>query len=92
MSGGVLTTANATTAHVVTYPFEVLRKRMMTDPGLTGRSFTNVVVETYHTRGIAGFYDSLGISLVRVFPIIWMQQVAPRELRKLVANFNYSVS
>jgi solute carrier family 25 phosphate transporter 23/24/25/41 len=92
MSGVVLTTAIATTAQVVTYPFEVLRKRMMTDPVLRGRSFTSVVVETYQQRGIAGFYDSLGIAMVRVFPIIWMQQVATREFRKLVARFNYAVS
>jgi hypothetical protein len=90
-SDAFLTTAISTAAQFSSYPFEVMRKRMMSDPELRGRPFLDLCKETWRLRGIRGFYDGFGISLLRVFPIIWAQQVATRELRHLVGMFNYMV-
>ncbi|KAK8882437.1 hypothetical protein M9Y10_045079 [Tritrichomonas musculus] len=81
----------STAAQASSYPFEVIRKRMMTDPKIQGMSFVDVVKQTYNERGILGFYDSFGIAMIRVIPIMWMQQFATRELRKFTALFNYQM-
>jgi solute carrier family 25 phosphate transporter 23/24/25/41 len=88
----VASTAITAIAQFASFPFEVIRKRMMSDPSIRGKSFTEVCVETYRERGLFAFYDSFGIAMIRVFPIVWTQQVATRELRKLVARFNYVMS
>jgi hypothetical protein len=85
----VASTAITALAQFASYPFEVIRKRMMSDPSIRQKSFTQVCVETYQERGIRGFYDSFGIAMIRVVPIVWTQQVATRELRKFLARFNY---
>lgn len=82
----------STAAQASSYPFEVIRKRMMSDPRVHDMSFTEIVRDTYHRRGIRGFYDAFGITMMRVFPIIWMQQMATKELRKFVALFNYEMA
>jgi hypothetical protein len=91
VSDAFVTTGISTAAQFASYPFEVVRKRMMSDPSLRGRSFVDICQETWKTRGIRGFYDSFGVSMLRVFPIIWAQQFATREFRRLVARFNYTV-
>jgi hypothetical protein len=84
----VVSTTIAIAAQFTTYPFEVIRKRMMSDPSLKGKSFNDVVAETWRKRGVAGFYDSFSISMLRIFPMIWAQQLATREFRKIVGTFN----
>lgn len=81
----------STVAQASSYPFEVIRKRMMSDPKIQGMSFVDVVKQTYRERGIRGFYDSFGIAMIRVVPIMWMQQFATRELRNFTALFNYQM-
>jgi hypothetical protein len=88
----VASTAITALAQFASFPFEVIRKRMMSDPALRGKSFPQVCVETYRERGVFGFYDSFGIAMLRVFPIVWTQQLATRELRKLLVRFNYVMS
>lgn len=78
-------------AQASSYPFEVIRKRMMSDPKIQGMSFVDVVKQTYQQRGIRGFYDSFGIAMIRVFPLMWMQQMTTRELRHFTALFNYQM-
>ena len=87
----ILSVLVSTAAQASSYPFEVIRKRMMSDPKVRGMSFTQIVKQTYQERGIRGFYDSFGIAMARVFPIMWMQQAATREFRHFVALFNYEM-
>jgi hypothetical protein len=88
MNEAVVSTTIAIAAQFTTYPFEVVRKRMMTDPSLKGKSFKDVVAETWRKKGLSGFYDSFSISMLRIFPMIWGQQLATREFRKIVGKFN----
>ncbi|OHT03796.1 Mitochondrial carrier protein [Tritrichomonas foetus] len=87
----VLSVLVSTVAQASSYPFEVVRKRMMCDPKVQGMTFTQICKETYQKRGILGFYDSFGIAIARVLPIMWMQQIATREFRHFVAVFNYEM-
>jgi solute carrier family 25 phosphate transporter 23/24/25/41 len=85
----VASTAITAVAQFAAFPFEVIRKRMMSDPSIREKSFADICVETYRERGIRGFYDSCGIAMLRIVPIIWTQHVATRELRRFLARFNY---
>ncbi|KAH0785431.1 Mitochondrial carrier protein [Histomonas meleagridis] len=87
----LLSIAVVTLAQGITYPFEVVRKRMMTDEKFRKKSFVDVFKHIYKTRGLRGFYDSFGISMCRVIPVIWIQQAATREFRALSARFNYQM-
>lgn len=87
----VISAAISVTAQAASYPFEVVRRRMMTDEKVRNMTFIDVVKDTYNKRGILGFYDSFGIAFFRVYPIIWMQQVATRELRTFLNHFNYQM-
>ncbi|OLY78867.1 Mitochondrial folate transporter/carrier [Smittium mucronatum] len=57
-------------ASVVTYPYQVVRTRMMQDQGAgiaynkLGTTFTHI----YRTEGLQGFYKGLGPNIVRVLP------------------------
>ena len=81
----------STVAQFASYPFEVVRKRMMTDPSLKGKGWMEIMSDTYQKRGFWALYDSFGWSIARTLPLIWTQQVATREFRRFVAMFNYSV-
>ena len=81
----------STMAQFASYPFEVVRKRMMTDPTVKGKGWMEIMNDTYQRRGFWGLYDSFGWSIARTLPLIWTQQVATREFRKFVAMFNYTV-
>jgi solute carrier family 25 phosphate transporter 23/24/25/41 len=85
----VASTAITAFAQFASFPFEVIRKRMMSDPSIRHKSFTEVCVETYKERGVRGFYDSFGFAMIRLVPILWTQQIATRELRKFLQRFNY---
>jgi hypothetical protein len=62
----VISTTIAIAAQFATFPFEVIRKRMMSDTTLRGKSLATVVTETWKKSGVAGFYASFSISMLRI--------------------------
>lgn len=88
---GSLVTASVamTTAQAITYPFDVVRKRMICDPSFRKKRFHNVFKEIYHERGIVGFYDSFNLSLIKVVSGVWLQQTLTYEFKKIFEKFNY---
>ena len=86
-----LGTAISAMAQASSYPFEVIRRRMIADPSVHGMTFSQVLKKTYQERGLFGCYRSFGYALARLIPMTCMQQWLTLELRKFVYNFNYQL-
>ena len=76
-------------SRAVTYPFDTIRKRMICDETVKGKSMIEVMKITHETRGFSGFYNGFGISLVKTFPMIYLQEKLTHEFRNFIGRFNY---
>ena len=72
-----------------TYPFDTVRKRMMCDETMKGKSMIEVIKITHKTRGFKGFYNGFGVSFAKVLPMIYLQETLTKEFRKFMGRFNY---
>jgi len=56
------------TASLLSYPHEVLRSRMVDSRASASPSLTGTARQIFRQEGILGFYNGLGVTLVRVIP------------------------
>lgn len=56
------------TASLLSYPHEVLRSRMVDSRSSASPTLTGTAKQIYQREGIIGFYNGLGVTLVRVIP------------------------
>ena len=85
----IVTGAVTGAAQFFTYPFDIVRKRMICDESLRGKSMITVFKETHRNKGFRGFYEGFGISFLKTVPLIWLQEKATKELTTLCGRFNY---
>ena len=76
-------------ARFATYPFDTTRKKMICDESMRGKSMFEVMKITHKTSGFRGFYNGFGISLVKIIPMIWLQETFTQEMRQFIGRFNY---
>ena len=56
------------TASLLSYPHEVLRSRMVDSRSSESPSLTGTAKKIFRREGVIGFYNGLGVTLVRVIP------------------------
>ena len=56
------------TASLLSYPHEVLRSRMVDSRSCESPTLTGTAKQIFRREGIIGFYNGLGVTLVRVIP------------------------
>lgn len=70
------------------YPFDVVRNKMIIDNRFQNLSTSQVFKTIFQNRGIQGFFDGYGITMLRILPVALLQYVFTNETRKFLVQFN----
>ena len=76
----------------VSFPFDVVRKRMMIRDDNGNKLFTSMsecFVKTYKNEGIGGFFRGIGINMVKIVPYSALQFTINEEAKNAFVKFNH---
>ena len=76
----------------VSFPFDVVRKRMMIRDENGNKLFTSMsecFAKTYKNEGIGGFFRGIGINMVKIVPYSALQFTINEEAKNAFLKFNH---
>ena len=68
-------------SQTISYPFDIIRKKMMLSKNNEKNSMINCIKLTYKNEGFSGFFRGIGINLIKIMPYTALQYTINEEIQ-----------